>query len=169
MMRLDVARLKRSPGDSARYDLAADLPPLDISGEIIAFVGPVKAVLAVSNTGEVIEVEGTADGKLELSCSRCLKRFIYDFQAPVDEKYSLAQDGGNEEIPSVTGDFIDIAPAVLNSIYLALPMKAVCVEGCQGLCPVCGRNLNEGRCGCAAEDIDPRMSVLKELLKKDDN
>jgi uncharacterized protein len=114
-------------------------------------------------------VEGTASGKLVLSCCRCLERFTYDFQAPVDEKYSLAKDGGDEEISLVTGDFIDIAPAVLNSIYLALPMKAVCGEGCQGLCPVCGVNLNKGSCVCAVEDIDPRLSVLKELLKKDDN
>lgn len=168
-MQLDVARLKRSPGDSARYDLAADLPPLDFSGEDVTFAGPVKADLVVCNTEKALAVEGTASGKLELSCSRCLERFTYDFQVPVDERYSLASDGGDDELTPVTGDFIDIAPAVMNSIYLALPMKAVCSEGCQGLCPVCGVNLNKGRCVCAVEDIDPRLSVLKELLKKDDN
>lgn len=167
-MQLDVARLKRSPGATDRYDLSADLPPLDFSGEAIIFAGPVKADVVAHNTGKVITLEGMADGELELSCSRCLKRFIYYFKVPVEEEYSPAQEGGNEELQTFTGDFIDLTPAVINSILLALPMKAVCGEGCQGLCPVCGANLNEDRCGCAAEDIDPRLSVLKELLKKDD-
>lgn len=167
LMQLDVARLKRSPGDSARYSLAVDLPPLDFSGEDIVFDGPVKAELVVSNNGKVMAVEGMAEGKLELSCSRCLKHFSFDFKVPVDEKYSLAQEGEKEEIQTFAGDFIDITPEVLNSILLALPMKAVCSEGCKGLCPVCGANLNQGRCGCATEDIDLRFSVLKELLEKE--
>lgn len=168
MFQLNVARLKWSPGDSARYDLAVDLPPFEFSGEDISFAGPVKAGLVVNNTGKVIEVEGMVSGKLELCCSRCLKHYIHDFEVPIDEKYSLARDGGNEEFPTFTGDFIDITPEVNNSIYLALPMKAVCGELCQGMCPVCGCNLNESRCGCAEENIDPRLSVLEELLKKND-
>lgn len=168
-MQLDVARLKRSPGESARYDLTVDLPPLAFSGEEIIFAGPLKAGLVVSNTGKVLTVEGTVGGKLELSCSRCLQHFIHDYKFPIDEKYSLLREGGNnDELQTFTGDYIDITPAVINSIFLALPMKAVCAEGCQGLCAVCGTNLNEDCCGCVAEDIDPRLSVLKELMKKDD-
>ncbi|MCL6560327.1 MAG: DUF177 domain-containing protein, partial [Firmicutes bacterium] len=64
------------------------------------------------------------------------------------------------------GDVLDVTPEVLKSIILALPMKAVCREECPGLCPGCGRNLNEGRCGCVNEDIDPRLSVLKDFFKK---
>ncbi len=168
-MQLDVARLKRSPGDSTRYELAVDLPPQAFSGEEIIFAGPLRADLVVSNTGRILTVEGMAGGKLELSCSRCLQHFIYDYKAPIDEKYALPQEEeNNEELQAFTGDYIDITPAVINSIFLALPMKALCTEGCQGLCSVCGSNLNENSCGCAGEEIDPRLSVLKELLKKDD-
>ena len=144
------------------------MPPFDFCGEDIFFAGPVKAELVVSNTGKSIIVEGEAGGKLELSCSRCLERFIFDFKVPVQEEYALAQEGGKEELQTFTGDFIDITPAVINSILLALPMKAVCGESCQGLCSTCGANLNQGRCGCETEDIDLRLSALKELLKKDD-
>lgn len=168
-MQLDVARLKRSPGASVRYELAVDLPPHAFSGEEIIFAGPLRADLLVANTGKVLTVEGVADGKLELSCSRCLKHFIYDYKVPINEKYSLPREGEtNEELQTFTGDYIDITSAVINSIFLALPMKAVCAEGCQGLCSVCGANLNEDSCGCAAEDIDLRLGVLKDLLKKDD-
>ena len=32
------------------------------------------------------------------------------------------------------------------------------------LCPKCGKNLNEGPCGCDLRQIDPRLAVLQKLL-----
>ncbi|MEG3071125.1 MAG: DUF177 domain-containing protein [Candidatus Syntrophopropionicum ammoniitolerans] len=85
----------------------------------------------------------------------------------IDEEYSLLPAGeANEELHTFTGDYIDLTPAVINSIFLGLPMKAVCAEDCQGLCSVCGANLNKENCGCALEEGDPRFNVLKKLLKK---
>ncbi len=168
-MRLDVSRLKRSPGATARYEPAVDLPPHEFAGEEIIFAGPVKADLVVTNTGKALEVEGLAGGKLELSCGRCLQHFIYDYQVPIVEKYALPSQEREdiEESQTFTGDYIDLTPSVVNSIFIALPMKIVCAEGCLGLCPVCGANLNEKSCRCAIEDFDPRLGALKELLKKD--
>ena len=168
LLQLDVARLKRSPGDCAHYDLSADISPLEFSGEDIAFPEPVKASLDLINTGKLILVEGIVSGKLELCCSRCLKTFIYDFEVSIDEKYAMAQEGGNEEFSTFTGDFLDITPEVISSVYLALPMKALCSDDCSGLCPVCGCNLDESRCKCDIEDIDPRLCVLKSLLDNND-
>ncbi|NLJ77322.1 MAG: DUF177 domain-containing protein [Peptococcaceae bacterium] len=168
MIRLDVAQIKRSPGDFARYELAVDLPPITFSGEKITFAGPVKTNLTVTNTGETLTIHGSAGGKLELSCSRCLQPFDYDYMVSIDEEYSLLPTGeANEELQTFTRDYIDLTPAVINSIFLGLPMKAVCTEDCQGLCSVCGANLNKENCGCALEEGDPRFSVLKKLLKKD--
>jgi uncharacterized protein len=168
LLQLDVARLKRSPGDCVHYDLTADIPPLEFSGEDITFAEPVKAVLDLINTGKLILVEGIVSGNLELCCSRCLKTFIYKFEVPIDEKYTMAPERKNEEILTFTGDFIDITPEVVSSIYLALPMKAICSDDCSGLCPVCGCNLNENSCKCDTGDIDPRLRVLKDLLDNKD-
>lgn len=165
MLQLDVARLKRSPGDSVRFDLPADLPPLELAGENVSFAGPVKAGLVVRNTGTNLAVEGEVSGTLKLTCGRCLEPFDYFFEVPVEETYAPASEGDRGEAVPFTGDVLDITPEVLKSIILALPMKAVCREECPGLCPKCGRNLDEGRCGCGNEDMDPRLSVLKDLLK----
>jgi len=43
---------------------------------------------------------------------------------------------------------VDITAHVRDAVILSLPMKILCREDCRGLCPVCGRNLNEGGCGC---------------------
>ena len=34
----------------------------------------------------------------------------------------------------------------------------------QVICPKCGKNLNEGACGCDTREIDPRLAKLAELL-----
>lgn len=167
MLQLDVARLKRSPGDTARFDLLEHLPPLELSGDFIRFVEPVSARLSVLNTGKTLAVTGVVSGQLEFKCGRCLEAFLYQFEVPFEENYALAQETPDEDLLSFSGDFLDVAPEVEKSIYLALPMKALCSEECRGLCPVCGRNLNEGACGCAAEAFDPRLSILKELLEKE--
>ena len=39
--------------------------------------------------------------------------------------------------------------------------------GSDGLCEHCGKNLNDGPCGCPKE-IDPRMAVLEQLLDNKD-
>ncbi len=36
-------------------------------------------------------------------------------------------------------------------------------KDCAGLCPTCGKNLNEGKCRCPKNKIDPRWSKLAEL------
>jgi uncharacterized protein len=166
VLQLNVARLKRSPGDTARYDLTAELPALELQDESMRFSGPVKAGLDVDNTGPVLAVKGEVSGKLTLTCGRCLEPFEYSFDVPVEETYAPDTGGEKGEAVPFSGDILDITPEVLKSIILALPMKAVCREDCRGLCPKCGKNLNEGRCDCESEDIDPRFSVLKDLFKE---
>jgi uncharacterized protein len=62
---------------------------------------------------------------------------------------------------------IDLAPLVRELSLLALPIKVLCRPDCQGLCQECGANLNLGDCGCAENEIDPRLAALGSLLKND--
>jgi uncharacterized protein len=58
---------------------------------------------------------------------------------------------------------LDLTEAVRQYSLLAIPMKTLCKKNCAGLCPTCGKNLNEGQCDCPKDDIDPRWSKLAEL------
>lgn len=166
MLQLDVARLKRFPGGSTRFDLQVDMPPIKIHGESIKFSGPVKVNVVINNTGKNLAVNGKVYGMLKLTCSRCLELFDYSFEVPIEETYTMdSEENAGEAVP-FTGDFLDIAPEVLKSIIMYLPMKALCREECLGLCPRCGRSLNEGNCDCGDEDIDPRLSVLRDFFEK---
>ncbi|MBP3388937.1 MAG: DUF177 domain-containing protein, partial [Clostridia bacterium] len=49
-------------------------------------------------------------------------------------------------------------------VLLALPSKNLCRPDCRGLCLYCGKNLNEGLCGCRKEAVDPRLEILRQLI-----
>jgi uncharacterized protein len=44
-----------------------------------------------------------------------------------------------------------------------MPMKPLCKEDCAGLCTVCGKDLNQGKCVCTQEETDPRWAELLKL------
>ena len=64
--------------------------------------------------------------------------------------------------------FLDLAPLLREEAILAIPMDALCRPDCAGLCPECGKNLNEGPCDCQPEEIDPRLEALRKLRDQDD-
>ena len=65
-------------------------------------------------------------------------------------------EGGRAELDVIASE----------QIYLNLPLKPLCREDCQGLCPTCGANRNRLKCGCRSEELDPRLAPLLELKKK---
>lgn len=165
MLQMNVARLKHSPGISASFNLCEEIPPLEMQGEKVAFAGPVRASLTAANTGGALKVEGSASGNLRLTCGRCLERFDFPFTVPVEEVFVFAAEKAAEDAVVFTGDVLDVTQEVYSGVILALPMKLLCREDCPGLCPRCGQKLADGPCGCGGEDIDPRLSALKKLLK----
>jgi uncharacterized protein len=74
---------------------------------------------------------------------------------------SFQLDDADEQV--FDGKTIDLDPIIREQVLLALPMNAVCRDDCQGLCPQCGQNLNEKKCGCEPKVVDPRLSPLKNI------
>ena len=61
------------------------------------------------------------------------------------------------------GDGIDVCDVLETCFILGMDQKFLCKDDCKGLCGVCGKNLNDGPCGCGKQ-IDPRMAALAQLL-----
>ena len=70
----------------------------------------------------------------------------------MESRYILVPDGK-----------LDLSQLALEDVFLSLPSKLLCSEDCKGICPQCGKNLNEGPCDCKKE-IDPRLAALLDLL-----
>ena len=129
------------------------------------FDADIYADLELKSLGQFIEVSGTAQGKLKLTCDRCLQEFDYDLDIDIEETFAKQslQDEYSQEFELSRGQFIidlngekeiDIYDLLYQSVILQLPNKKVC-----------GINCNEGK--FAKDDDmfvqDERMAVFKTI------
>lgn len=165
MLQLDISILKKMSGDVGPFQLSAALPPLELRGKHFHFTAPVESSLFARHDDSTVAVEGIVSGKITLCCDRCLKEYEYAFTIPFREAYAQEIPDGVEDLLPFKGDWVDLTPEVLKTIILSLPMKMLCCEDCLGLCSKCGADLNENRCGCSDESMDPRFSALQDFFK----
>jgi uncharacterized protein len=123
-----------------------------------------------------IRIKGRLATSLELICARCLEPITQDVRREFDLLYRpQGADAGRDEM-SVTeaeaeisyyeGKGIPLEDVVREQLLLAVPLKVTCRENCKGLCPQCGKNLNESPCDCSMEIEEPRWAALKEIRGK---
>lgn len=145
---------------------------LDFSGEEYGgeyiFPTPVCVSGSVSNKADVTHVNLTCKVQVEKSCDRCGKLTANNLTVVI-ERVAANELAGEEddEILFLPDEKLDLYELCFGEILLSLPMKHLCSEDCKGICFNCGKNLNEGSCGCVTKSIDPRLEVLAKLLEQD--
>ena len=113
---------------------------------------------------------GKIAGDLTLPCRRCLT----DAKVHVeDESHVIFAEEGSDETddPDVQvlderSTVIDLRPTVREQWLLNAPRFALCRDNCKGICPTCGKDLNEGPCNCPATR-DARWDALRKVKTKD--
>ena len=167
-MLLDLTTIRQPETPITRDDPVTAFPAED-GFRIIA---PVRLDAVLHKEDDRFRLVGRLTTRLELACSRCLEPFEVPVDAAIDLRYlpqALAGDKNHdpEHDPSTTfytDDQLDLGLMVQEQCYLTLPMKPLCRPDCQGLCPMCGTNLNVGRCNCEPRWVDPRLAVLQALV-----
>ena len=126
---------------------------------------PVSVTGRVENRAGIVKLTAQAAYTLDTQCDRCLAPIHRQEQLVVEHVLvtSLNREDTDEFI--VVEDYtLSLDELVRSDLILGMPMKVLCKEDCRGLCPMCGKNQNEGACGCRRETVDPRLAVLKDLL-----
>ena len=127
--------------------------------------------LTIENVGaKVLDVSGEGSVTVGIPCDRCLREvkvtlplsLAYRFDMKLTEEELLKE----EDVPCIDGTELDVDALIYAQILMDWPMKVLCREDCKGLCPRCGKNLNEGPCGCEEEPKDPRMAAISDIFKK---
>lgn len=174
-MKFNAAQLLvEHPGTTRQYEL--DEPPYEIDAGVRSSA-PLRGAVKLSRTNRGIVADVTARTELTQECSRCLEivvtpvdvKFVEEFYPTVDLRTGQPvqrPDGGSGYMMTEAHE-VDLTEAVRQSVLLELPMKPLCRSDCAGLCPHCGKNLNDGPCDCREEPPDPRLSVLADWLKSD--
>ncbi len=172
-MHLDLSRLA---GDSEHVRREYPAEAFAGSADDYRVVGPVRLEFDLSRSENRYHLVGRIEAALQLTCSRCAEGFPWPVSAEFDLRY-LPQSAnvGEGELEVAEEDLgvafyeeesIDLGQLMREQFYLAMPMKPLCAPGCQGLCPQCGANRNQGECGCQVVWEDPRLAPLRRLLER---
>ena len=120
----------------------------------------------MSRTPQGLFVQADFHGMTGLECVRCLNQFEQTLAWELSELYAFNKRSVTDSGLILPEDaHIDLAPLVREYALLEIPINPICKPGCQGLCPVCGENLNERDCGHRPEPNDSPFAALKDLLE----
>lgn len=123
---------------------------------------PVKVKARLRNRAGIVELHVETQFDYFTECDRCCAPLKEHYGFTFDNVLSKQASGEGEsgDIIQVEGDTFDLDELVSSNVILNLPMKHLCSEDCKGLCPICGKNLNEGPCGCKREINSPFSKLL---------
>ena len=166
-MLLGLSKIIDCPGASVDFSASVDLSDL-LYGTSYPVSEPVLASGTVRNTAGVLVMTGSIKTCLHGTCDRCASDFDRDVEFPIDvvlvEELSN-EDSEDEWVFDLEGDSADLDDIIRTVFVLNMDSKLLCKAECKGLCCRCGKNLNDGPCGCQKE-LDPRFAALRQLLDK---
>lgn len=131
-------------------------------------------ILKLSNLEEgKASVQGRTELRIQLPCDRCLKdveiavKLSFDRQVYAPDHQEDVSEEELDEQNFMEGSQLNIEQLINNEILLNWPSKVLCRENCRGICSVCGKDLNNGECGCDTFVPDPRMAKIKDIFHAD--
>ena len=146
-MLLELREILDAPGAKLPFERELDTARLGFDA-VEEYLGPVEARGEIVNTAGVLTARGEIRARMLCVCDRCGAEFELERTVPVDAPVVPETEGGEDgEAFRLEGDSLDIDDLLETVFILDMPTKFLCREDCRGLCPKCGKNLNEGSCG----------------------
>ena len=171
------------PDEGLDFESQVTRTDLDFGEGDPVFKKGLEFTARLHSDGNEAWVEGTLRGILIQECVRCLCEFNQDLDIPVRAHYRIqpepstkehskrqkTEDSESEEedVESypILNHQVNLAEMLREQVILSIPIQPVCQENCQGLCQVCGQNLNVQRCECQPQAVESPFAVLREKFK----
>ena len=111
---------------------------------------------------------GRADVHVHGECVRCLRDLDEErtvtFESSSPRPGAARPPADGEDVLLVGEDSLDLEPALRDALVPALPFRPRCRPDCAGLCPECGRWVDDLPADHRHDHPDPRWSALAALL-----
>ncbi|HET8968090.1 MAG TPA: DUF177 domain-containing protein [Gaiellaceae bacterium] len=165
MTTLDLRTLRLRPGEVRTESIDVELEPFVLGGQRYEATPPTIPIeLEISQASGATVFDMRFVAHLSGACMRCLgfaevartvrAREFHDFDAPPsDELHS----------EYVADEHLQLSAWARDAFALELPEQILCREDCAGLCPVCGKDLNEEPHEHSERVPDPRWAALEGL------
>ena len=168
---MKISLLEFIEGKEKRVEIEKNFDE-DFNINNLKFINTISILLQLYKVDD--DISGSIKIKYEYTeeCSRCLKKYKNVIEKEEDlfissERISLEDKDADVFYIQLKNGYIEIDDVVEEIFHINRPIKPLCDENCKGLCPECGTNLNDEKCDCDTEEIDPRMEQLKDLLDEE--
>lgn len=141
---LDITQVLAKPNEKFTFAFEFEPQAEWIGNNPYKFCGDGQFVGKIWFADKVL-LEGSIIIPTNFVCSRCGAGFEENLFVPVHEELSEFED---DEHFSLDGNKVNLFKIVEQVVATNIPSQALCNENCLGVCPVCGTNLNEGKCNC---------------------
>ncbi|MFN4033646.1 MAG: YceD family protein [Fimbriimonadales bacterium] len=177
MYRLDLNDVVQHPGRRVEYPIEIwlereEAPPL---------AEPIRGTLVAESGGRILRLYGEFSTVVWLECGRCLDYFQQPVSFELHEEFLLngtpaalsatgyAEVDDRDSFPVFEGNYLYVDDLLRQYLLLELPIAPVCREDCKGLCPTCGRKLDEAQCACTPKTGHPAFEALARAWYSEDS
>ena len=160
-----LRRLRLLPGEERSERISVALEPLVLGGlPYVVVPAEIEAQLGIQRATSGYALRIRFDAAVRGPCMRCLEEAVVALRVDAREYHDL-DPGGDEELVSdyVVEDAVQLGAWARDAVALTLPDPVLCRPACAGLCPVCGRNLNDEPHAHEEMSSDPRWAALHGL------
>ena len=146
-MVLRLRNVFECPGRKEVFDYSIPPEALDYLTDK-TFSAPINVSGAAENHAGVVLLKARCRFAMQHECDRCLTAFEREYDEEFEHTLVLKSYTDDDELIVCEDAKLDLDTLIIDDILLSLPTKILCREDCKGLCLTCGKNLNEGECGC---------------------
>ena len=162
-MVLDLKRLFQGDGGEETAVCQLDFTGVELGGAK-PFCAPVKVRARLRSFAGSVELNAVVEYTMSMPCDRCAEPVTREYTREFSHTLVRESREDTGEFITVPDERLDLDALVLEDLIMDMPGQYLCREDCKGLCPSCGKNLNEGPCECGEPQVDPRLEVLRQLL-----
>jgi uncharacterized protein len=164
----NLRQIRLRSGEEYRDEIEVGQEPFELGGERYLPVPenvPAEFAITKATTGTLFELRFTT--RLHGPCYRCLEDAVLEVPIAARE-YQATNPEGAEELRTqyLHEGNLDLASWARDAVALALPDKILCRAECAGLCPLCGKNLNDEPHTHEEESTDSRWAALESLREQ---
>ena len=167
-MKINLSSVIKVPGAQILIDSKVGLSDAQFLGEDYRFDSPLNVSGKIYNNGQSLTLDVAVTGTMKTECARCLSEIEVDVAFDVHELLSQREneDEVSEDIILFDGYEIELDDIIADNFLMSVCGKYLCHDDCKGLCPDCGKNLNEGDCSCGDDYIAPGWEALADILNQ---
>ena len=170
-MIIDISKVINSINKEISEEVVIDMTSFESRLGEFPILKKTPVTLHIANReNKQILISGSVDIEVAIPCGRCLEevptQICFDIEKRLAIEDNTLIDDEMEENDYLIGLELDVERLFYAEILVNWPMKVLCKDDCEGICNVCGANLNKGDCGCQRTELDPRMAAIQDIFSK---